>query len=84
MRGKVSACFFKNTNSEEYSESHIKLVFLLSLSLIGKFSPVYIPGRLSGSQVASGTTFIVTGGYRKVGKSLLGYWKGFHNYFQIS
>jgi hypothetical protein len=48
MRGKVSACFVKNTNSEEYSESHIKLVFLLSFSLIGNFSTVYIHGRLSG------------------------------------
>jgi hypothetical protein len=43
--------YFKNC-----SKSHIKFLFRLSFTLIGRFSPVYIHG--------TGTIFRITGGFR--------------------
>jgi hypothetical protein len=37
----------KFINSKDCSESHIKFLFRLSLSLFGSFSPAYIHARLS-------------------------------------
>jgi hypothetical protein len=59
-------------NSKDYFESRIKFLFFRSNWSI---FPVYIHGSLtekfSGSQVASGTTLIVTGGYLKAKASFL-------------
>ncbi len=74
----------ENTNSTDCSKSRLKFPFLISLALFDRFSPVYIHSRLSqqlsGSKAAFGTTFIVTGSYRKARKGPEeGYWKDFHN-----
>jgi hypothetical protein len=69
------ASFENTTDSENYSESHIKFLFWLSFALIGQFFPVYIhsrfSGQFSGSQAGYGTTFRDTGGFQKAGKSSL-------------
>jgi hypothetical protein len=71
-------------NSKNCSKSRIKFLFRLSLSLVD-FSQCIFAGRpyeqFSGSQAAFGTSFRLTGGYRKAGTSFpeKGYWKDFHN-----
>jgi hypothetical protein len=63
------------TNSEDCSQSCRKFLFTLPLSLVGRFSPVYIHGRLSeqlsGSQAVFRTTFILKS------QAATGYWKDF-------
>jgi hypothetical protein len=63
------------TNSKDCPVSRIKFLFRLSYTLIVEISPVYMDGRLSKqlseSQAAFGTTFKVTGGFRKSGTSPL-------------
>jgi hypothetical protein len=73
---KVSLASLKTlANSKINPESRIKFLFRLSFVLIGRLSPAYMHNRLSeqfsGSQAAFGTTFRVTGGYRKAGTSSL-------------
>jgi hypothetical protein len=62
------------TNSKNCSVSGIKLLFWLSLALIGRFFPVYIHSRLSEQfsrlQAGFGTTFRDTVGYQKAGNKL--------------
>jgi hypothetical protein len=75
-KNKLLIASFKTlTNSKDCFESRIKFLFRLFFPFIGRFSPMHIHGclteKFSGSQVASGTTFIVTGGYLKAKASFL-------------